>query len=30
MKKVMKMFGGGAMPGMGKMPKMPGMKFPFK
>jgi signal recognition particle subunit SRP54 len=29
MKKMMKMFGGGGFPGMGKMPKFPGRKFPF-
>lgn len=29
MKKMMKMFGGGKMPGMGKIPKFPGKKFPF-
>lgn len=29
MKKVMKMLGGGNLPGMGKMPKFPGRKFPF-
>jgi signal recognition particle subunit SRP54 len=29
MKKVMKMFSGGSIPGLGKLPKFPGKKFPF-